>query len=294
MKLYIGENIRSLRAELAMTQEQLAERLGCTAQAVSKWENETTAPDIAMLPLLAQALDVRIDTLFEPLKTAYAHRGERLLAAYEADRGNEGSYRAAKTEYEKRLHENNPEDRMSYAYLLEMRGWDYLKRAEENYALAFGLGNEQAFRQSIMLLHKQGRDGENLAACRTLLAKRPENAAVQTAMVMALHTAGQNQAAWEAAQTALAQFPCDAVLLSYSGHVRESLGDYAQAFELWERALAADPEVSDPLWSIAGLHSKLGCRAQARAAWQAVTDWLESHGYTGGLALPVQELAKWT
>ena len=293
MKLYIGENIRTLRAELAMTQEQLAGRLGCTAQAVSKWENETTAPDIAMLPLLAQALDVHIDALFEPPNTAYAHRGERLLAAYESDRGNEGSYRAAKTEYEKRLHENNPEDRMSYAYLLEMRGWDYLKRAEEGYALAFALGNEKAFRQSILLLHKQGRDEENLAVCRALLAEHPEHAAAQTAMVMALHIAGQNQAAWEAAQAAIEQFPDDAVLLSYAGHVMESLGDYAQAFALWERAVAADPEVSDPLWSVAGLHGKLGSRAQARAAWQAVIDWLESHGYRSDLALPMQELAKW-
>jgi len=69
MKLHLGTNIKNLRAELSLTQEQLAARLGCTAQAISKWETETTAPDIAMLPLLAQALGVRIDVLFEASKT---------------------------------------------------------------------------------------------------------------------------------------------------------------------------------------------------------------------------------
>ncbi|MCL2445317.1 MAG: helix-turn-helix domain-containing protein [Oscillospiraceae bacterium] len=157
MKLHLGTNIKNLRAEFNLTQEQLAARLGCTAQAISKWETETTAPDIAMLPLLAQALGVRIDTLFEPGKTPYRHRGERLLAAYEADRSDEESYRAARAELEKRLPENDPEDHLSYAYLLELRGWEYLERAQAGYAQAAELGCEKATRQNMLLLHKLGQ-----------------------------------------------------------------------------------------------------------------------------------------
>ena len=64
MNLSIGQNIKRLRLAASMTQEQLAQELGLTAQAVSKWENGTTAPDIALLPELSVLLGVSIDALF--------------------------------------------------------------------------------------------------------------------------------------------------------------------------------------------------------------------------------------
>jgi len=293
MKLYIGENIRKLRAELSMTQEQLAARLGCTAQAVSKWETQTTTPDIALLPMIAQALDVRIDTLFEPGKTAYRHRGDRLLATYESDQTDDESYRAAKAELEKRLHENDPEDQMSYAYLLELRAWEYLKRAEAGYDRAFGLGHAKSFRQRILLLHKQGRDDESIEVCHARLFNYPDDVSAHIALAMALHLAKQESAAWEAACSAMEQFPDDAILLSYAGHICQAMNQNDTAFELWQRALAADPEVSDPLYSIALLHGKLGNRDEARAAWQFLVGWLEERGFEESTDWPRRELAKW-
>ncbi len=60
----IGHNIAKWRKEIGMTQDQLAERLSVSAQAVSKWENGASLPDIAMLPKLAQIFEVSIDQLF--------------------------------------------------------------------------------------------------------------------------------------------------------------------------------------------------------------------------------------
>ena len=60
----IGENIRALRLQKGLTQEQVAARLGVTYQAVSKWENETNTPDIALLPEIAALFGVTIDALF--------------------------------------------------------------------------------------------------------------------------------------------------------------------------------------------------------------------------------------
>lgn len=59
-----GQTIAAYRKERAMTQEQLAQELGITAQAVSKWENGQSYPDIQLLPQLADLFEVSLDELF--------------------------------------------------------------------------------------------------------------------------------------------------------------------------------------------------------------------------------------
>ncbi len=59
----IGKRISRLRKEKAMSQETLAFKLGVSSQAVSKWENDQSCPDIALLPSLAKILEVTVDEL---------------------------------------------------------------------------------------------------------------------------------------------------------------------------------------------------------------------------------------
>ena len=59
----LGKRIAMLRKEKGLTQEQLAEKVGVSAQAVSKWENDVSCPDITLLPLLADLLGVTVDEL---------------------------------------------------------------------------------------------------------------------------------------------------------------------------------------------------------------------------------------
>ncbi len=60
----IGKNIADFRKRKGFTQEKLGQRLGVTNQAVSKWESETSMPDVMMLPRIANALDVTLNDLF--------------------------------------------------------------------------------------------------------------------------------------------------------------------------------------------------------------------------------------
>lgn len=64
INLVLGENIRRFRKKMKMTQEELADKIGVSFQAVSKWENAQSAPDISLLPLLAEVFNCRIDDLF--------------------------------------------------------------------------------------------------------------------------------------------------------------------------------------------------------------------------------------
>ena len=63
MNTTLGKRIAALRREKGLKQEELAEKLGVSAQAVSKWENDQTCPDISLLPLLAKTLDISVDEL---------------------------------------------------------------------------------------------------------------------------------------------------------------------------------------------------------------------------------------
>ena len=61
----IGANIKRLRRNKGVTQEQLGKELGISSQAVSKWENESALPDILILPKLADYFGISIDELME-------------------------------------------------------------------------------------------------------------------------------------------------------------------------------------------------------------------------------------
>ena len=63
MDMTIGKRIAHLRKEKGMTQEELAQHMGISPQAVSKWENDQTCPDISALPKLARLFDVTVDEL---------------------------------------------------------------------------------------------------------------------------------------------------------------------------------------------------------------------------------------
>ena len=61
----IGITIKKLRRDKGITQEQLAELLGLSTNAISQWECEKTAPDISHLPVLANIFEVSADVLLE-------------------------------------------------------------------------------------------------------------------------------------------------------------------------------------------------------------------------------------
>lgn len=60
----LGSTIGLYRRKLGMTQEQLAQQLDVTNQAVSKWETDQCCPDVQLLPRLADVLGISLDTLF--------------------------------------------------------------------------------------------------------------------------------------------------------------------------------------------------------------------------------------
>ena len=68
MNSTLGNRIAILRRAKELKQDELAEKLGVSPQAVSKWENDQTCPDISLLPLLSKILGVSVDELLSGQK----------------------------------------------------------------------------------------------------------------------------------------------------------------------------------------------------------------------------------
>ncbi|MEG0546631.1 MAG: helix-turn-helix domain-containing protein [Oscillospiraceae bacterium] len=63
--MIIGAKIQYYRKQFSMTQEELAKKLGVSTQAVSKWEQKNSCPDITLLPQIADIFNISIDELFD-------------------------------------------------------------------------------------------------------------------------------------------------------------------------------------------------------------------------------------
>lgn len=79
MKKTLGALIAQTRKEKGMTQLELAEKLGVTDKAVSKWERDLSCPDIQSLPTLAEALGLSLEELMQG-KNEPTHQEEAPIA----------------------------------------------------------------------------------------------------------------------------------------------------------------------------------------------------------------------
>lgn len=126
--LKLGENLKKYRSQRELTQEQLADVLGVSAQAVSRWENQTTYPDITLLPTIASYFEITLDEL---MGMEYLKSEEQLkeLIAQLDENGSKG---------------------LIYENILLLR--EAIKAYPANYQLQFRLVNQLAFCQ-----YKDGR-----------------------------------------------------------------------------------------------------------------------------------------
>jgi len=92
----MGQIIKRLRKERELTQEELAEQLGVTYQAISKWENDAGMPDISQVVPLATVFGVPTDVLFGRYGTNDDEEAEKIIAealAQKSDRfGDEHTF----------------------------------------------------------------------------------------------------------------------------------------------------------------------------------------------------------
>ena len=146
----LSENIKRLRLEKNMTQEQLATKLCVSAQAVSKWERSETYPDGALLIPLANVLEVSLDELFDNNSATMADISGKIIKLIHNTEAKERFNVArdicwqierglfnCRAEIEKKYAPNEIKNQKNSSYILENNGFTVISNGKEPFFSVF-------------------------------------------------------------------------------------------------------------------------------------------------------------
>lgn len=311
----IGQNIKKLRDERAVTQEQLAEKLCISYQAVSKWETGGAVPDTMLLPRIAEFFGVTIDELFKNKAVAYRSKAHRLASLYESEPASE-SFSAAEAELLKVIEKPvsvdpylQAEDLRALGHLYETHMHDCRDRALDYYDRAIETAwcqREHLYacfeQQKISFLAQIGRGQESVERYLALIQEEPENCENHICAICAAFQTGQYELADGLFRKCLPKWGDNLMLLKLGGDVCRALKRYGQAFEYWNKSLELNEKRTedtgengfmDALFSIADCYGELGEGAKAYQAWKEIADRLGKLGFTVERAYALEMMQKY-
>ena len=284
----IGKNIRQLRQEKHVRQETLAEALGVSGQAVSKWETGASEPDIALLPKLASYFGVSIDELFELPREEHMERIGNMLWHERRIRPETFARTAA---YLEELIRNDTEDAQALGMLAAL----YCHRASGDREIAAwyaerALEADPADENDVWPTLLEARGGlcgdewfDNhfgaIRAIKDFLEKHPGD---RTALVFLVPNLIADHRFGEA-EEAIAQLRGDYCGLCYGGDLAFARGDREKARMLWEQAARDFPQRWQAQDNLGQGYRKLGLLHEALEAFEKSFTMQQAPRYTDGL-----------
>lgn len=284
--VHFSRNLRQLRQEKGLTQEQAAEKLRVSAQSVSRWECGTTLPDVMLLPKIARMYGVTVDDLYREETRAYPSYAQRLLAVYEAS-GRTEDFLAAEQEFSRMAPEELTADDLRawgvlYHYMMKLSASQAQRKLEQ--AMERPDAPEQvrysAAQQKTALLCDLGKGREEAERYDRELQANPMDSQRWLLCAAAHYFAGEYQRSLEVAREGIARFPDKAALHIYAGDACRSLKRYEEAFGHWQRALELDSTYLDARYAMGFCCEELGDYEKAAQVWETLTQELDRRGLT--------------
>lgn len=280
-----SRNLRRLRLEKNLTQEQLANILGVSVQSVSRWECGITLPDVMLLPVIARLYGITVDDLYRTDAKGYPSYAQRLLAVYEAS-GRSEDYIAAELEFSRMpANELTADDLRSwgvlYHYMMKNSAVQAQRKLEQ--AMQHPDVTEQVYssaaQQRIALLCDQGRGREEAMRYDQQLAADPSNYRLWLLCTAAHEFAEEYDKALEVVTKGIARFPDKASLYVHAGDICRGLKRYDEAFAHWHKALELDNSHLDAVYSIGFCHEELEQYQNAYHVWADLVRELDRRGW---------------
>lgn len=176
--LYLSENIRKHRMMKNLTQEDVADSLGITAQSVSKWERGESYPDITLLPALAHIFETSIDLLVG-MDEIRAEEAQYRIHNKAVNYQRSGVYDAAEKVYREALHlyPNQPELILGLASTLALRGeaGEAIRMAERGLPLSADEKQKATLRATLCFLYLKAGQRDQAKKLASELPHRRES-----------------------------------------------------------------------------------------------------------------------
>ena len=280
-------NLKRLRLAKNLTQEQAAEKLGVSAQSISRWECATTLPDVTVLPEIARLYCVTIDDLYRETSVAYDNYAQRLGSVFEATKDPE-DFILAEREYKKLLKtgEYTAEDLRLYGILHQYMMEISMEKAEEIFGRVLKMGPEQepeaywrVRRQKGYFLWQVGRNQETIQECLPKVEAGSREIQEWICLIAAYQMGEEYAKALALAEKAAEIFPESAYLHIYTGDLCRSVKRYEEAFRHWHRALEMEPEWLDSAYSMAFCYEELEQWEKACEVWEGIAGHLAGRGF---------------
>lgn len=282
-----AENLKKFRVAKNMTQEQVADALCINSQTVSRWECETTLPDVMTLPELANLYGVTVDDFYRKRSIAYDNYAQRLTAVYEKTRDPEDFIRC-RVEYQKLIKsdEMTTADKWHYAVIHDFMLRYCQKNALEWYDKAISDGPEmdthayiraRSMRNAMMFGLGKGDEviQEQTEKCRCC----PDNAQEWLFLIEAYFWAENYEEAYRIFKEAQRRFPDNWRIYIYGGDVYEALKNYEEAFRCWDKAGELGTEFYEEYYSKASCYDEIGEYEKAYVLYMELADQLRMDNY---------------
>lgn len=286
MNTVFSNNLKKFRQQKNYTQEQVAEILGVSTHTISRWERNTTLPDVTILPQIAKLYCVTIDDFFKESSIAYENYAQRLASIYESTREPEDFIRAD-IEFKKLIKkgEYSTEDLRTYGILHHFMMQYSKDKAIDLFNRVLEKGpdvNTEVFwktKNQKMLLYSQiGKSKENINSSLEKIDNGSEIVEEWRCLIEAYRFDGDEKNAYEWFLKAIKKFPDDSLLYTLGGDACRKLGRYNEALIYWDKAIELDNGYMDAKYSKANYYEEIGEHNKCYALCLEIIEDLKAAG----------------
>lgn len=292
MSNIFSDNLRRLRQQKDLTQEQVAEILKVSAQTISRWECNTTYPDIMLLPEIAQLYCVTVDDLFQAEVTAYENYAQRLASVYETTHKLE-DYLKADTEFNKlketgvytpedcRIHGAIHSSMMCYCKQMAIQKFKHVIDTFEK-ANDISPENKVYWKTRYQIIHYYIEIGQSEQVCKSQESRfknHLDSYMEWTVLIYAYYYAKKYQQAYESFKQAEGKFNDKWEIYDIGSYVCRALKRYEEAIKCSDKSYELGSEYLDAMYSKAFCLEEMGDYKKAYKTWQFIIEALKKDGY---------------
>ena len=292
MNNIFSNNLRKLRLQKNLTQEQVAEILCVNSQTVSRWECNITYPDIMLLPEIAELYCVTVDDLFKSETSAYENYAQRLASVYEAT-NNPEDFLKADIEFRKlkKTGKYNLEDCRIHG-IIHAKMIKYCKQAAiEKFTFIvdefekehnISSDNTTYWRTRYQIIDYYVDVGLSDQICKFQEEKvksHIENHMEWAGLIYAYYNTGRFEDSYKCFATAKNKFEDEWVIYEMGSNVCRMLKKFDEAIECCNKTIELNSEFLDAVYSKAFCFEEMGDYKSAYDTWLVIINSLKKDGY---------------